>query len=85
MQWLRVTGDEVALKEEKVFVTSGEKIRSVRKKTHVVFGMRVTIVQDGHQNLPHFLSHQLQEHEVRMCQEKRQRQKPVWEVQSTAV
>ena len=68
MQWLRVTVDEVALKEEKVFVTSGEKTRSVRKKTNVVFGMRVTIVQDQHQH--HFLSQQLQEHEVRMRQEK---------------
>ena len=68
MQWLRVTGDEVSLKEEKVFVTSREKKRSLRKKTHVVFGMRVTIVQDQHPH--HFLSQQLQEHEVGVRQEK---------------
>ena len=34
----------MALKEEKVLVTSGKKKASVRKETHAVSGMRVTIV-----------------------------------------
>ena len=58
----------MALKEEKVFVTSGKKIRSVRRETHVVFDMRVTIVQDQHPHHP--LSYQLQEHEVRRASRK---------------
>ena len=35
---------QVALKEEKVLVTSGEKKASVRKETNAVSGMRVTIM-----------------------------------------
>ena len=34
----------MALKEEKVFVTSGKIKASVRKETNAVSGMRVTIV-----------------------------------------
>ena len=35
----------MAIKEEKVYVTSGRKKGSVRKETTAVSGMRVTIVQ----------------------------------------
>ena len=36
------------LKEEEVFVTSGEKKGSVRRETNAVSGMRVTIVRNRH-------------------------------------
>ena len=35
----------MALKEEKVFVTSGKKKGNVRRETNAVSGMRVTIVR----------------------------------------
>ena len=35
----------MALKEEKLFVTSGKKKSSVRKETNAVSGMRITIVR----------------------------------------
>ena len=40
----------MALKEEKVFATSGKKKASVRRETNVVPGMRVTIVHNKNQN-----------------------------------
>ena len=70
-QWSRVTRDEVVLKEEKVFVTSGKKKSSVRIETSVVSRMRVTIVQSRYQKPHHTLSHKLQKHEVEVCREKR--------------
>ena len=60
----------MALKEERVFVSSGEKKASVRRETNVVSGMRVTIVQDRHQKTRHPLSHQPQKHEVEVRREK---------------
>ena len=60
----------MVLKEEEVFVTSGEKKCSVRKETNVVSGMRVAIVQSRHQKPKHPLSHNLQIHEVDVCREK---------------
>ena len=47
----------MALKEEKVLVTSGKKKTSVRKETHAVSGMRVTIVHKNQNTMPpHLLS-----------------------------
>ena len=65
VQWLRVAGDQVALKEEKVFAISGKHKDSVREETNVISGTRVTIVQNRHQKPFHPLSHQNQEVEVR--------------------
>ena len=70
VQWSRVTGDYVVLKEEEVFVTSGKKKESVWRETNVVSGMRVTIVQNRYQKPRHPLSHNLQKHEVEVCWEK---------------
>ena len=60
----------MALKEEKVSVTSGQKKASVRKETDAVSAMRVTIVQSRYQKPHHPLSHDLQKHEVEVCREK---------------
>ena len=59
----------MALKEEKVLVTSGKKKASVRKVTDAVSGMRVTIVRNKNQNTkqPHLLSPRC--HEVEVCEE----------------
>ena len=46
----------MALKEEKVFVTSGKKKASVRKETNAVSGMRVTIVRKNQNPKPPHLS-----------------------------
>ena len=60
------TGAVVALKEEKVLVTSGKKKASVRKETNTVSGMRATIVHKNQTTLPpHILSHPC--HEVEVC------------------
>ena len=65
-QWLRVARERAALKEEKVFVTSGNKKASVRKETSAVSGMRVTIVPKNQNTLPPRLpSHP--SHEVEVC------------------
>ena len=59
----------MALKEEKVHVTSGKKKASVRKETSAVSGMRVTIVPKNQNTLPpHPPSHQC--HEVEVCRRK---------------
>ena len=55
----------MALKEEKVFVTSGKQKGSVPEETNAVSGMRVTIVQNRHQKPLQPLNHQHQEVEVR--------------------
>ena len=59
----------MALKEEKVFVTSRKKKASVRKETNAIFGMRVTIVRKNQNpKPPHILSPQC--HEVEVCRGK---------------
>ena len=60
----------MALKEEEVFVTSGEKKGTVRREANVVSGMRVMIVQNRHQKPSHPLSHQLPKHQVEVRREK---------------
>ena len=60
----------MALKEDKVYVTSGRKKAIVRRETSAVSGMRVMIVhQKRHRKPLHPLSHQL--HEVEVRREKR--------------
>ena len=59
----------MALKEEKVLVTSGKKKASVRKETDVVSGMRVTIVHKNQNTLPPRLMSQPY-HEVEVCRGK---------------
>ena len=51
----------MALRKEKVSVTSGKKKVSVRRETNVVSGMRVTIVRNRHQKPNHPLSHNLEQ------------------------
>ena len=59
----------MALKEEKVLVTSGKKKTSVRKATNVVSGTKPKIVRKNHNTLPpHLLRHPC--HEVEMCRGK---------------
>ena len=65
VQWSRIERDWVALKEEKVFVTSVKEKASVRRETNVVSGMRVMIVQNRHQKPHPPLSHQWHELEAR--------------------
>ena len=61
----------MALKKEEVFVTSGKKKASVRRKTDAVSGMRVTIVRRNRHRKPNQpLSHNLPKHEVEVCREK---------------
>ena len=61
----------MALKEEKVFVTSGKIKASARRKTSAVSGMRVTIVHDKNQNpITATLSVSHQCHEVEACRGK---------------
>ena len=55
-EWSRVAGDQVALNEEKGFVTCGQKKGSVRSENNVVSGMRVMIVQNRHQKTRHLCS-----------------------------
>ena len=43
----------MVLKEEKVFITSGEKKGSVRRETNVVSDMRVTIVRNRNRKPKH--------------------------------
>ena len=66
-QWSRVGRDKSALKEERVLVTGGMKLASVRKETNAVSGMRVTIVRKNQNNTlpPHLPSHP--SHEVEVC------------------
>ena len=66
----------MALKEEKVFATSGKKKASVRKETNAVSGMRVTIVPKNQYTLPpHLLSQPYHEVEVCVEEEKHPRQR----------
>ena len=59
----------MALKEEKVFVTSGKKKASVRKETNAVSGTKPKIVRKNQTILPpHFLSQP--HHEVEACRRK---------------
>ena len=59
----------MALKEEKVPVTSGKKKASGLKETNAVSGMRVTIVHKNQTTMPpHLLSHPF--HEVEECRGK---------------
>ena len=69
----------MALREEKVYVTSGKKKASVRRETSAVSGMRVMNVhQNRHRKPLHPLSHNLQKYEVEVCREKEMpEQKPV--------
>ena len=69
MQWLRVTGVNVVLKEDYEFVLNGKQKDSVREETHVVSCTTVMNVQNQHQKPLHPLSHQHQE--VAMRREKR--------------
>ena len=48
----------MALKKEKVFVSSGKKKASVRKETNAVSGMRVTIVHKNQTTMPPHLPSQ---------------------------
>ena len=59
----------MALKEEKVPVTSGKKKARIRKETNEVSGMRVTIVHKNQTTMPpHLPSPRC--HEVKMCRGK---------------
>ena len=59
----------MALKEEKVSVTSGKKKSSVRKETNAVSGTRPTIVHKNQNTVPpHLPSHPF--HEVEVCRRK---------------
>ena len=60
----------MALKEEKVFVTSGKKKASVRKETNAVSGMRVATVRKNQNTKPPHLP-SLRCHEVEVCRRKR--------------
>ena len=51
-QWSRVERAQVALKEEKVHVTSGKKKASVRRETSAVSGMRVMIMHQNRHRKP---------------------------------
>ena len=53
--WSRIERDQVALKEEKVFVTSGKKKASVREETNAVSGTTAKSVQNWRQNPIHSL------------------------------
>ena len=67
--WERVARELLALKEEKVPVTSGKKEASVRKETNAVSGMRVMIVHKNQTTMPpHLLSQPF--HKVEMCRER---------------
>ena len=59
-QWSRIERDFVALKEDKVLVTSEEKKANVRMESGAVSGMRVTIVRNKNRTRmpPHLPSHQ---------------------------
>ena len=61
----------MALKEEKVCVTSGKKKATVRRETCAFSGMRVTIVHSKNRTqMPrHLLSHQRHEDEARRRKE----------------
>ena len=74
----------MVLKKEKDFAISGKQKVSVREETNAVSDTTVMIVQNRHQKPLHPRSSQHQEVEVRREKEP-QRQKPVWEVQPTAV
>ena len=56
----------MALKEEKVLITSGKNKASVRKETVAVSGMRVTIVHKYQTTMPPHLPSQ-PFHEVEVC------------------
>ena len=65
-QWSRVERDFLALKEEKVLVTSGKKNVSVRKETKAVYATKPKIVRKNQNTLPpHLLSQP--HHEVEVC------------------
>ena len=51
-QWSRVERDHLAMKEEKVFVTSGKKKASVRKETVAVSATTPKIVRKNQNTLP---------------------------------
>ena len=54
----------MALKEEKLFATSGKQKFSVREETNAVSDTRVMIVQNRHQKPHNLLSHEHQEGQV---------------------
>ena len=58
----------MALKEEKVPVTSGKKKANVRKETSAV-SMRVAIVQSRHRKPNHPLGHHLQKPKAEVSRE----------------
>ena len=69
-QWLRVERDYVALKEEKVLVTSGKEKASVRKETVAVSASIPKIVRKSQNTLPpHLPSKPF--HEVEVCQRRK--------------
>ena len=72
----------MALNEEKELAVSGKQKVSVREETNAVSGTRVMIVENQHQKSLHPLTHQHQEVEERR---EKSREKPVCEVQPTAV
>ena len=65
VQWLRVAGDLVLLKQEKKFAITGKQKDSVREETSAVSGTTVVSAQNRHQKPLHPLSHQHQGLEVR--------------------
>ena len=85
VQWLRVTGDQVALEEEQEFALSGKQIVSVREETNAVSDTRVMIVQNRHQKPLHPLRPPTPRGRSASRKKEPQRQEPVWEVQPTAV
>ena len=58
------------LREEEVFVTSGEKKGSVRKEINVVSGMRAAIVQSRHRKPPPPSEPHSSKHEAEASREK---------------
>ena len=65
MQWLRVAGDQVVLKDDKEFALNGMQKGSVREDTSEASGTTGMSVQNPHQKPLHPLSHQQKEVEVR--------------------
>ena len=82
VQWSRIEREQVALEEEKVYVTSGKKKASVRKESSAISGMRVTTVHQNRHQKPLHLNDMRWKY---VEKKKRQRQKSDWQSSSTTV
>ena len=84
MQWSRIAGVNVVLKEDKENAIIGEQKDSVREETSVVSGTMKISVQNLHQKTLHPLNHQHKEVEVHRGK-RTSEAGAIWEVRSTAV